>query len=260
MRQDGRTLALFFNLTNSTFNQGHQAHFSPFYTACAVIIPGCLVSNTLRQNLLQFKSQHRNAAFWQLFDIIASTQIAGWNITMMSMCCHQCDVSFSIRIRMWRHVRWKLEALCTCALGVAVCMAPFTVARSACRRRCGGEISDWIQRLQAPALPLISPPHLSWPLYCCFAAAQLGHKDIVLSASLHQPYLSSDPSFCVSVGARHHHSVCRISSGFLFHLCILLPPSSPSVFCLNRPELFKAMFILKNGSSFFHLFSQMANR
>lgn len=65
-----------------------------------------------------------------------------------------------------------------------------------------GESGDWIQRLQAPALPLISPPHLTWPLCCCSTEPQLGHKDththtyihIGSSASLSRSYLPSDLS------------------------------------------------------------------
>lgn len=67
------------------------------------------------------------------------------------------------------------------------------------------ESGDWIQRLQAPALPLISPPHLTWPLCCGSAEAQLGHKDThththtALSASISWSYLSV-LSLCLSVG------------------------------------------------------------
>lgn len=68
-----------------------------------------------------------------------------------------------------------------------------------------GESGDWIQRLQASALPLISTPHLSWPLCCRSAEAQLGHKD----TNVH----------------KQTHTHCHVCQPSLSPICLLVCPS-----------------------------------
>lgn len=101
-----------------------------------------------------------------------------------------------------------------------------------------GKRGDWIQRLQAPALPLISPLRLTWPLCCCSAEAQLGHKDTYTSLSL--PASPSPICFliclsfywCVSPSLRLYLTDWLSFSSLVFAaLCLCLSQSSV---CLQR--------------------------
>lgn len=119
-----------------------------------------------------------------------------------------------------------------------------------------GESGDWIQRLQAPALPLISPPHLAWPLCCCSAEAQLGHKGTHTYTSLRLPaspiksLLSVFWSVRLSVGVCVCPSLCLCP---IFHLLfpVLYISVRLSVFesCMDKPRTYQRAKTVQNISA-----------
>lgn len=92
-----------------------------------------------------------------------------------------------------------------------------------------GQSGDWIQRLRAPALPLISPSHLSRPLCCRSTEAQLGGER---QTHIHGA-LSASPLTVIHVCL----FVCLSVSGFSSLRLLLLLESTPLYPVFVKPKV-----------------------